>query len=207
MTMREAPALPLSPTSALRHNSLGTAANAKPHKGWSPLHTAAERGDLDAVQAAVEAQKIKVDSRTSDGTNCTALWLASQSGRAPVVKYLLEKGAGVDHSNSTGVSPLHAASSSGKLDVVTVLLAAGAAIEKAAKNGTTPLYAAVAGGHADVVELLIDNMAQLTVKSKDGKSLLCAAAISGHEGVMDLLLVFKTKLDLEGRDEAGHTPL
>ena len=69
-----------------------------PRTGSLPLHTAASRGDLEAVQALLAAGA-QVDGRTQRGF--TPLDLALFLGKTEVAEALMAAGA-----SSTGVQPL-----------------------------------------------------------------------------------------------------
>lgn len=208
LSVRDAPALPLSPKSRLREGSVfGPAAIGVPQTSWLPLHIFAEDGDMTGLRSAVENYKARVDTKTQDEVGYTALWLAAQAGKTAVVKYLLAHGAAVDLQNSRGESPLYIASMRGKAEAVKALISAGANVDLKALDNSTPLYAAVASGQPETTSILLESTAGLKVRTKDGCGLLCAAARSGVDDVLESLLVFKASLNLEERDANGHTPL
>ena len=86
----------------------GADANVAQGDGITPLHLAAERGDLALAKLLLDA-KARVEAKTRIGAY-TPLHLASQGGHADVVEALL--GAGADPASRTtnsGVTPLHLA--------------------------------------------------------------------------------------------------
>lgn len=105
------------------------------------LERAAKAGQLDKVQALVEAgaDVNGVDAETI--WERTPLMVAVTGGHLEVVRYLLSKGADVTRQgDATGTSPLSEAAQQGHAEVVAALLAAGAAPDfNADVQGRTPL--------------------------------------------------------------------
>jgi ankyrin repeat protein len=81
----------------------------------SLLHMAAERGDIDLVDAILKEKVGKIDVNILNGKNQSPIYLAAEHGNLNVVKLLLKKGA-----DSTPV--LHLAISSNNLELLKVLL-------------------------------------------------------------------------------------
>ena len=73
------------------------------HIGWTPLHYAASRGQLEVAQFLV-ANGALVDSKNLGGT--TPLMMAVQSGNEYLVKLLLDKGANLQLRNELGLSAI-----------------------------------------------------------------------------------------------------
>lgn len=91
------------------------------------LGLAAKAGDLDKVQALVNAGADVNATDPNDLWERTALMQAARLGHADVVKFLLSKGADVTkQGEGTGASPLKEAAYKGHVEVVNALLAAGA---------------------------------------------------------------------------------
>ena len=87
----------------------------------------------------------------------TALMMASQSGKAGLVRLLLRMGAAVDLQTPTGETALMFAALVGRADIVELLLAAGADAHAAtAETGFTALMLAASRGHLEVVMALIE---------------------------------------------------
>jgi ankyrin repeat protein len=98
------------------------------------LHTAAQWGDLELVQALLE-KSIPVDEKNNTGN--TALHLAAANGHLPVVQHLLKNGASVDEKDNYGYTALLWAAANGHLDVVEYLLKHGANIDATTNDGCT----------------------------------------------------------------------
>lgn len=89
--------LPLVKTLVLKHRAQ------LDHIGWTPLHYACSRGQLDVAQFLI-ANGAMVDSLNLGGT--TPLMMAVQSGNEYLVKLLLDKGANLQLRNGLGLSAI-----------------------------------------------------------------------------------------------------
>jgi len=99
---------------------------------WDLLLAAAAKNDKAMIVNLVENQQVPVTH--SNGIGQTALHVAVLWGHTEVARYLIEKGAEVNASNSmTGATPLHTVLQSGKLSeeqqvsLITLLLDVGSA--------------------------------------------------------------------------------
>lgn len=73
------------------------------HIGWTPLHYACAKGNLEVAQYLISNGAI-IDSLSP--SNTTPLMMAVQSGNEQLVKLLLEKGADLQTRNSLGLSAI-----------------------------------------------------------------------------------------------------
>jgi ankyrin repeat protein len=73
------------------------------HIGWTPLHYACARGQLEVAQFLISNGAI-VDSMSLGNT--TPLMMAVQSGNEQLVKLLLDKGADLQLRNSNGLTAI-----------------------------------------------------------------------------------------------------
>ena len=120
------------------------------------LHDACERGDAEAVRAALETNGVDINKTDEDGY--TPLYLACRDGHLEVVNALLSTdGIEINQAAKYGRTPLHVACYLGHVDVVNALLSAdGIEINQADEDyGYTPLHVARQNGHADVVTALL----------------------------------------------------
>lgn len=116
------------------------------------LHSAAQRGDLDAVKQALATNPASINE-LDPGSGGTPLLLAAISGNMDVVAFLVENGAEINLA-SQGVTPLHGAAYRGHKDIALYLIAGGANMKAKTLNGLTPLEWAEKQGHSDLVESL-----------------------------------------------------
>ena len=119
-------------------------------RGATPLALAAEINNFDAVKVLVEGG---ADPLIPTETNTTPLMLAAGAGTDVVrprgarerqtaiqtVKFLVERGAGVNDVGQFGWTPLHAASYQGLNDVIEFLVAKGAKLDAMDGFGQTSL--------------------------------------------------------------------
>ena len=73
------------------------------HIGWTPLHYACSKGNLEVAQFLVTNGAL-VDSPSSGNT--TPLMMAVQSGNEQLIKLLLDKGADIQLRNTNGLSAI-----------------------------------------------------------------------------------------------------
>lgn len=96
-------------------------------------------------------------------TGATDLWLASASGHADVVKWLLDQSGNPNQPRITdGATPVFIAAQHGHAECLKVLLGhRGVDASKTDTNGTTPIEAAEKGAHSKCVEILSAHVASI----------------------------------------------
>jgi ankyrin repeat protein len=90
----------------------------------SPLHLAAEVGDLEVLQSLPRASVKKLINQL-DPADRTPLMCAAQKGNIEAAAALIEMGAEVNARNSTGDTALRVAASDGTPEMARLLLEAG----------------------------------------------------------------------------------
>jgi len=127
-----------------------------------------------------------VNTETKDGT--TVLMEASISGRADLVRLLVERGANVNAKfPRNGMTVLMFAGDTAHTKIVEVLIEKGADINARDNHGVTALISAAAGGHSDVVRLLIEKGADVNAKNNYGETALSRASKYNRTGIIELL--------------------
>jgi len=205
-----------------RQEPVPTAAVETPDaQGHLPLHPAAARGDIAAVDACLEQG---ANPNRLDGIGAPALLGAAKFGHLDVMGRLIRAGAKVDLPSSIdGFTPLMAATAEGQIGAVRLLLDHGAAVSaRNADNGTTALhwavfasrpteihrYRSISGPHdtyyvpqkkAPLVDLLLARGAPVNVADKDGESPL-------HKAVLLAALPATTALLADGADRTLVDP-
>jgi uncharacterized protein len=131
--------------------------------GTTPLHWAAEAGDLELVTALLRAGATNAANRY--GT--TPLELAAENGDPKVVDALLQAGADAKGASPEGETLLMTASRTGNLETMRLLLARGADPNAQERwFGETALMWAAAQNHADAVRMLLEAGAKVDLAGK-----------------------------------------
>eukprot|EP00177_Eucheuma_denticulatum_P000174 GFKZ01000307.1.p1 GENE.GFKZ01000307.1~~GFKZ01000307.1.p1 ORF type:complete len:406 (+),score=106.67 GFKZ01000307.1:179-1219(+) len=117
---------------------------------YTPLHTAAEKGQAEMCRVLVAAGGDLASGTKMYGL--TALHYAAMGGHEEVVKTLLELGAEIDAVTQDLRSPLYLAAMKGHMNCVKILLAQGADIEMKATDGKTAVDAAASPEIADAIK-------------------------------------------------------
>ena len=143
------------------------ALNARQEAAADILLLSAEKGELPAVEAALNAG---VDPNRVAGRNgFTPLHHAVQRGHVPVTRLLLQQGrAGVNAATSdTLETPLHIAAFHGHLELATMLLDCGADPNARDSDGETLLFVAVRRGNCPpVTDLLLSRRADPSLRNR-----------------------------------------
>jgi len=137
----------------------------------------------------------------NDALNCAPFVTAAQYGKISVIKYFLQRFAGlfdINHSGTIislntlneveGATALWGASTRNHHEVVKILLGAGADVNKPTATGSTPLRGAAFNGHCETMNVLIDHGADLNFANVVGQSPLLISVMRGHLEATKLLL-------------------
>eukprot|EP00826_Nyctotherus_ovalis_P035538 TRINITY_DN3059_c0_g3_i1.p1 TRINITY_DN3059_c0_g3~~TRINITY_DN3059_c0_g3_i1.p1 ORF type:complete len:647 (+),score=188.11 TRINITY_DN3059_c0_g3_i1:169-2109(+) len=130
----------------------GADVNLIDNNGWTALHHAAEKGDLNAAKILIE---YKANVNAFSNARKTPLHLAAFANKTEMVKLLIANGADIEFASEDKCTPLHYAAKKGSLECVKVLLNAKAAICKQDRRLWTPLHYAAYNGHKKVVNFLL----------------------------------------------------
>ncbi len=125
---------------------------------------AVRTGEVAKVEQAL---KDGADVNASDSWGRTALLVATQLRKTPVIKLLIERKADVNAANRNDITPLIAAAQGGNEEAVALLLAAGANPNLGDNLGWTPLMWAASRNRGAIVERLIDAGADASMVTRD----------------------------------------
>ncbi|XP_042900716.1 protein fem-1 homolog B-like [Parasteatoda tepidariorum] len=176
----------------------------------TPLLIAALNGHINVIRMMLHRFQpdieqdgtVQIDGYVIEGA--TALWCAASAGHFNVVKYLLSRGADVNHATKSKSTPLRAACFDGRLDVIQYLVDKGADIHMANKYDNTCLMLAAYRGRIDVVTYLLTKKADPDAQTQCGATALHFAADHGHVDIVKKLLKHGAKIT---RNKMGLTPL
>uniref|UniRef100_A0A8C9RZ28 Euchromatic histone-lysine N-methyltransferase 2 n=1 Tax=Scleropages formosus TaxID=113540 RepID=A0A8C9RZ28_SCLFO len=166
------------------------------------LHAAAQRGLLEMCYLLIQAGA-KVDAQ--DKAQRTPLLEAIVNNHIDVVRYLIQSGACVYHSDD-GSTGLHHAAKLGNLEIVNLLLGTGQVdINAQDSGGWTPIIWAAEHRHINVIRALLNRGADVTLKDKEMNVCLHWASFAGSVEIAELLL--NAGCPLSSVNVHGDTPL
>ncbi|MBC7793295.1 MAG: ankyrin repeat domain-containing protein [Clostridia bacterium] len=149
------------------------------------LLAAADRGDLEAIKGAIDADA-KVVNQRGGKLGTTLLILAAVAGRDDVVRLLLDRGAdpNLTEIHPMGVHALFKAAIFGHAAIAQMLVDAGAHVnDQGLANGMTPLHDAVLQGRSAVVRVLLRATARADLEDYTGATAQQFARERGSEAV------------------------
>lgn len=124
--------------------------------GWSCLHWAASKNELECLRACLQIGAHVDDPTTGFAyPSMTALHIAAAQGDCDIVAELIRTGANVDAQDSDGYTPLHDAAHKGYSQIVRFLLEHGASVDFLDYNNMTPLDHAILALQPETVSMLI----------------------------------------------------
>ncbi|GAB6027875.1 hypothetical protein CHUAL_002089 [Chamberlinius hualienensis] len=154
----------------------------------TPLHMAAEKGQLDVCNCLLE---LKADPNAVDQQGQTPLHLAAENDHSDVVKLFLKyRPELVTMANTGGSTCAHIAAMKGSVEVIKELMKSNKAVVINGRLKATeslPIHLAAEGGHADVVKILLEAGASGTDENKEGHTPLHLAGKFGHVNVLEVL--------------------
>ncbi|MCY3545619.1 MAG: ankyrin repeat domain-containing protein [Gemmatimonadetes bacterium] len=153
----------------------------------SPVADAAERGELETVQALLR-QGADVNTAQSDGM--TALHWAARNNDVGIVKTLLYAGATFRATTRLGgYTPLHLASRGGHTEVATLILEAGADPDVFTTTGVTAMHFAADADAAGVIGTLAAHGGNVNARDSFAeRTPLMFAAVRGADAALSALL-------------------
>lgn len=168
--------------------------------GWGglfPLHRAAERGDIDALNA--QAQKgYSINERDGSGrTPCHYAVSRDRHDCLHAIMFLLSGDANIV--DGSGLAAIHHAAHRGSVKCLGMLLQAGVHVDSADVHSRTALMMACSGGHEAAVRLLLKNGASLMLRDTKGRSAL------EHAKGDDVIELIKMAIGQGANPRESHT--
>jgi ankyrin repeat protein len=155
--------------------------------GQTPLHTAAENGELQVVECLLQHRN---NLNTRSESSYSPLHYATIYGHDYVIACLVGAQADINIRDKDGRTCLHYAAYNSSLPVAWYLINNDANINVRDIYGGTPLYDAVRNGPLEVIDYLINNGAHINLKDTFGKTPLDIAIEKQFRG----LSINKSKL-------------
>jgi ankyrin repeat protein len=173
----------------------GANPNIADHLGLTPLHFAAEAGQVDLVKKLV-----------SKGANVNALTNKASGPKSKFSQYF------VNLRLSGEVPPLLLAAKNNHVDVMRVLIEAGADPKLKAQDGTTLLLAAAGSGHAEAARYAYEFDKDVKAVDNDGRtamheSMTGTAQIPQPELVELVQYLADIGVPMDELDKRGRTPI
>ena len=156
--------------------------------GITPLHVAAEAGNLRTARVLIGAGANPI-ARGHDGR--APLHYAALHGNFFVAQLLLQQQNGrvsVNRAANGGFTPLFFAAERGHVALARLLLDCGARINYQTNTGNFPLCIAAHRGNVEMVQLLLDRDANINQTRPNGATALHVAAHERHLGAATRLL-------------------
>ncbi|KAL1527096.1 hypothetical protein AB1Y20_015779 [Prymnesium parvum] len=183
----------------------GCSVNAADYDQRTCMHLAASSGNLLVVEALIEH---KCDLNAKDRWGGTPLADAVREGHGQIARVLRAAGASLGfQTEDHGVHELCERARIGDSKGVAMLLEAGVSANARDYQQRTCLHITSRGGNISTIATLIDGMADLTAEDVDRRTCLHVAASTGRLAVVEKLLAFKDRLNINGLDRWGFTPV
>ena len=154
-------------------------------EGLTPLHGAALQGDLESINAALEAGA-DIEGFSPDGA--TPLTLAASKGHHDAIKQLLASGANIDATSTNGRTALMMAVRRQDARTVIQLVCNGADINLLSPDRWTALTEASYQGQKEIMRILVQCGANTESRSAYDRTPLMHASYNGDEAAVMLLL-------------------
>ena len=168
-------------------NKHGASMEALTIKKQTPLHLAAQHGQLEVCKKLIELEAM-VDC--NDELDQKPIHLAAQNDHTEVVKLFLENRPSlVSSTTKDGNTLAHLAAKKGSVDVLRAMFDIDKALVIGAKNRfneNSPLHLATEGGHLEAVRLMLSHGVSPGDENKDGFTPVQIAAKCGHAEVFDV---------------------
>lgn len=165
------------------------------------LHWTALQGREHLVEHLLTFPETNSVVDEPDDTAATPLILATLKGNINIVKWLLDKGADVNHKNQQGHSPLQYACSKGYKDIVEYLLSHGANINIQDNRGDTSIHRLVSLGRTEILSMLLGHCVEpdLGLQNSEGNTALHIACEDDESTCALLLIEHKASVEVENK--------
>ena len=152
-------------------------------RGYTPLMVVSRFGNLEAMEALLEAGADPKRSAREPGSG-PMHWAANGLS----VELLFDWGAKIDPYDKRGATPLHYAAGVSRLDAMHALIRRGADVNARSVQGQTPLYRAARDGQLAAAQILLDAGAEINLPSATLVTPLYVAAKLNTPQMVEVLL-------------------
>jgi ankyrin repeat protein len=172
----------------------------------------AEMGDLQGIQKLVERNKDDpeaalqpVDVNILDDIDCTPLIWSARISDIDTMKYLVSKGANIEHAGFGGMTALHHVTNNMHELSTIALVEAGANVNATDDAGNTPLIYIAARGLLSGTNFLLEKGADINHVNNAGSTAFHKACNTGQLQVPIRFVEAGASINLQ--DAHGNTPL
>jgi len=175
-------------------------------QGWSPLHTAAARGETEILRYLLSRQP-DIEVRGHQLNEDTPLSLAAECGQAESIRILLQHGANIHTRNRCDYTPIMVAAYERRDEAIKALLEGGAKANDEAGLGGTPLLLTSGAGtwRIPTMKALIEGGANVNPVHSHGITAMHNIAQWGSAEEMAYLI--EQGCDVDDTQWNGWTPL
>ncbi|XP_028414774.1 serine/threonine-protein kinase TNNI3K-like [Dendronephthya gigantea] len=170
--------------------------------GWTALHHAVARGELDIVKYLVK-QGANVNSKDSNGR--TVLHFSVDGYLRDTVKCSAKNGTERNGKNSDGLAVLYITVDKGVPVIVNYLVEHGAIVNCKDTDEMTHLYVVAAEGVQDIVEYVVKQGANVNGKDSHVETLPCTPVVDNNSDIVKFLV--EHGADINQKNSDGHTVL
>lgn len=159
--------------------------NKRSISGYTSLHYAAFRGNMDVIKLLIENGAV-IDTSNNEGLN--VLHLGAQGNRTSVLIYFVEKyNLDIMKTDNIGSTPLHWASYVGSEDCLIYILTLNPDINKQDIEGLTPLHLAVTSDRSRIIKKLLHKGADKNIRDKQNRTPLDLAKEKNKTHIIEML--------------------
>ncbi|RMJ17772.1 hypothetical protein CDV36_002555 [Fusarium kuroshium] len=168
----------------------------------TPVHLAAERGNLQVLEAMFKAQ---VEPDVPDKYGRTAMHVAVAEGYLDLIPWLKGKGFDIDKFDGDGLRPLGLAFNKRNFDMAKLLVDQGANIDGKPFTTKAYIHTAASSENLPVMDFLIEHGASIDIRDPNRDTALILAATRGScDGILRLI---KAGANVETRGTDQFTAL
>lgn len=143
----------------------------------SAIQWSAMKDDVGCLEVLIDS-----GAKVSTSTGTHLLHHAATWDSLNVMRWLTQRGVGVEVTDSNGRTPAHYAANAGRIEILQFLRAAGASLDREDDNQFRPLHEAIAAGQIDTIDYLIQAGVDISAKTREYPTpLFFACAGRGYE--------------------------